>query len=804
LPGWRVALVQTRKALPEVVPPTSARAAGLDRAEAVAVVAQATDGRRGAAAAARPVSPGLVLRGLSEPVIELSEVPVNGRGHDLSAAWDWNPARVLWAWAAGVVASIAPVLLGALSLRRVARGSEPVTDSATLRLARRLAARVGLRRPVRVVRGRGREIPMTWGVFRPVVLLPADSEGWPEGRLATALLHELAHVKRWDCLTQLVSRAACALYWFNPLAWLALARVRAEQEQACDDLALGCGLDRVSYAGHLLAILAGRARGGPRAAVATAMAATSKLGRRLEGILDAGRSRRAPGWRAVGLALAVSSALLLPLAALSPGAGAEVRTGPGADAAPQDAEKPKPGEGAGAAADAGAVGSEVVAKIRELYVKPPDESALRDGVIKGILDALHDPYSAYYDDRKLAELDRNIQGKLTGIGVQLEMKDGLPRVISPMPGSPALKAGLRPGDVIDEVDGKPIRGVELNEVVKRIVGEAGTVVRLKVGHSDGSAEELVVTRGAVTIPSVRGFRYDADGRPDFLLDPGHGIGYVTIGSFGPDTAGELKAALDGLTGRGMKGLILDLRACPGGLMSAAVDTAKLFLSKGTIVTVRGRDGDVKSITAEGAAPAADVPLVVLADGTTSSSAEIVAGSLKGNDRAVVVGSRTLGKGSIQTIVKLKDGGGAIRLTSAYYELPGVGKIDRREGETSWGVDPSDGYYVPVEGKALDDLFRKRRERERVGAPAPAAAGGRVTPESIEADHADPQLAAALKTLIARTTGGAFVRVGLPVAEQAARLKRLEDARKRRQSLLEDLKKVDQELSELGPAPEGRR
>ena len=134
-------------------------------------------------------------------------------------------------------------------------------------------------------------------------------------------------------------------------------------------------------------------------------------------------------------------------------------------------------------------------------------------------------------------------------------------------------------------------------------------------------------------------------------------------------------------------------------------------------------------------------------------------------------------------------------------MPRGEDIDKREGKASWGVDPTDGYYVPVDGKTLDAMTRKRVERERVGGPEPAAAVGvKVTPESIERDQADPQLAAALTTLIARTTRGEFVKVGLPVSEQSARLKRLDEARKRRQSLLDDLKKVDKELNDLSESP----
>src|SRR5262249_11792759 len=142
--------------------------------------------------------------------------------------------------------------------------------------------------------------------------------------------------------------------------------------------------------------------------------------------------------------------------------------------------------------------------------------------------------------------------------------------------------------------------------------------------------------------------------------------------------------------RGMKGLILDLRGCPGGLLSAAVEAVQLFLSKGTIVTIRGRGEAAQSFTAGRPALAADIPLVVLVDGTTASAAEIVAGALKDNDRAILIGSRTVGKGSIQTIVKLNDGG-ALKLTTAYYQLPRGADIDQREGRADWGVDPTDGY-----------------------------------------------------------------------------------------------------------------
>jgi carboxyl-terminal processing protease len=711
-----------------------------------------------------------------------------------------TPSRLLAAWAAGAILSGIPVLLGILSLRRVARGAATATDPAMLELARRLAAQAGVRRPVRLILSPARVIPMTWGLFRPIILLPADAAGWTEGRLTTALLHELAHVRRWDCLTQLAARAACVAYWFNPLAWLALVRVRREQEHAADDFALERGLDPHGYAIHLLAIVTGRSLSWPRAAMATAMAVPSRLERRLHGILDDGRVRRGPARRAVALAASASAVLLLPLASFEP--RSEARIAPYGIALP----KQQPGgDAAKPGADGVSVASELLAKVRELSIKPPDESALRRGAVEGMLGALKDPYSTYFDAQQMADLGRNTTGRIVGIGVQISLTDGRVTVLAPMPDSPAARAGLRPGDFIDAIDGRPTAGISDVEAVRRIVGKEGEVVRIKVTHADGRAEELAITRGVVRIRSVRGYRLAGD-REDFLLDLEHHVGYIGINSFTADTPAALAAALDDLKGRGVKGLILDLRACPGGLLNAATDAVRLFLAKGTIVTIRGRDQADRPIAADGpAAPAADLSLIVLADGTTASAAEIFAGALKDNGRAIVVGSRTFGKGSIQSIVKLKDDGGAVRLTTAYYQLPGGRDIDRRDGKADWGVDPTDGYYVPVDGPALDALTRRRLERGRIGGPAPApgAAPGKVTPESIERDEHDPPLAAALRAMSAWTARGEFARTGLPLSEQAGRLERLEQARRRRRAILDDLKKVEAEIGELDGGAAGR-
>jgi carboxyl-terminal processing protease len=393
-----------------------------------------------------------------------------------------------------------------------------------------------------------------------------------------------------------------------------------------------------------------------------------------------------------------------------------------------------------------------------------------------------------------------MNGKRSGIGVQLAVRDGRVVVVTPLRNSPAHKAGLRPDDALLEVDGKPTGGRELSDVVQQIVGPAGTPVTLKVRRAGGAEVTLEITRGAITVPSVQGFRSGEGDRPEFSLDPVNKIGYVLVLQFGPETAADLKAAVEGLKGQGLKGLILDLRSCPGGLLSAAVDAAGLFLDKGRVVSIRKRDGAETPLGAPGEPVAGDIPLVTLVDESTSSAAEIVAGALKDRGRAVVVGSRTFGKGSVQTIVTLQDGG-AIRLTTAYYTLPGGRNIDKKEGEESWGVDPTDGYYVPTSPAEAEALQKKRQERERLGAAGDALAQpAKVTPEWLAEEQRDSQLAAALRTMIARINTGAFEKVGRPLVELTTRARRLDDARKKRELLLQDLRKVDRELDELNRGP----
>jgi carboxyl-terminal processing protease len=700
-----------------------------------------------------------------------------------------NPSRltwelVPWAWAVGALLALMPAALGLLSLARLAARSTPLTAGPLARLAEDLAARLGIVRPVRLMQGPWRSMPMTWGVLRPVVLLPAGAERWPPARLRVVLLHELSHVRRLDCLALLVAQLARALYWFHPLAWLAVARLQAEQERACDDAVLNAGEAAPDYARHLLALAAGLpAAAALPAPLAPGIGRAARIERRLVGILDGRRDRRPLPALARGLTALAALALLLALAPLSPRPAA-------APAPPPAVVSP-----ASQSADADQKLLDVRARILERYVQSPDVRALDEGAIRGMLEALHDPSSEYFTPDLLALQGRHLRGSFSGIGAQLRLKDGQLTVMTSLEGSPALEAGLGPAAVIREVDGRSVEGLSLHEVVRRIVGPEGSAVRLKVLQPGGREEELSITRRRVRVASVVGFRRGPGGRWDYLLEGEHRVGYLRVTNFLQTTAKEVREAVRGLQGQGLRGLVLDLRFCPGGLIAQAVDVTKLFLAEGTIVSVRGRGAGAHVWKADGKGVLSDFPLVVLVNEHSASAAEVVAGALQENGRAVVVGTRTYGKASVQEFVKLPEGG-ALKLTTAYYYLPGGRNVHRRPGEKSWGVDPNDGYYVPLSSARTEALLERLHRREVLGAAEAGPRPGPVTPEALAERHGDPQLAAALKTLLARIDSGAFVQVGQPTVDLLALLARREAAERKREELLKSLEQVNKELADL--------
>jgi len=300
--------------------------------------------------------------------------------------------------------------------------------------------------------------------------------------------------------------------------------------------------------------------------------------------------------------------------------------------------------------------------VRSGYVDKPDDGKLLTSAINGILSAL-DPHSSYLDAKSYRDMRAATSGEFGGLGMQVNMEDGVLKVISPIDDTPAAKAGILAGDVISQIDGVPIKGVTLSQAVEKMRGAPGTEVRLEITRKDQAAPlNLTLTRQIIKVSPVR------------QQVEGGDVGYVRLTQFNSQAANELKQAIQALAAKippeQLKGYILDLRNNPGGLLDQAVRVAGAFLTSGEIVSVRGRDPDrIQRFTAVPDDLIDGKPLIVLINGSSASASEIVAGALQDRKRATIIGSRTFGKASVQTIIPLGQGNGALRLTTARYYTP---------------------------------------------------------------------------------------------------------------------------------------
>lgn len=321
---------------------------------------------------------------------------------------------------------------------------------------------------------------------------------------------------------------------------------------------------------------------------------------------------------------------------------------------------------------------EVLRHIEKSYVEPQDPQELIRGAIKGMVDTL-DPHSTFLSKEERKELMIQTRGKFSGIGVEITIKEGILTVVSPIEGTPAYKAGMKAGDKIIKIDGEHTKDITLMEAVKKIRGPKGSEVQLTVmREGEDKRLEMTITRDIIPLKSVRHEILPSD------------IGYVRISSFQSQTAKDLSSTLENLEeGHGLKGMILDLRNNPGGLLSQAVKVSDLFLDSGVIVSTKARDSsqDIRATAHKNENPR-DYPIVVLVNGGSASASEIVAGALQDNNKALILGTRTFGKGSVQTIVPLSDGSG-LRLTTARYYTPDGSSIHSK------GIIPDiEVHYVP--------------------------------------------------------------------------------------------------------------
>jgi carboxyl-terminal processing protease len=304
--------------------------------------------------------------------------------------------------------------------------------------------------------------------------------------------------------------------------------------------------------------------------------------------------------------------------------------------------------------------SEVFAKVKNDYVESIDDRELIENAIRGMLEGL-DPHSAYLDKEHYEDLQEGTSGEFGGLGIEVGMEDGFVRVISPIDDTPAKRAGIEAGDLIIKLDEKSVKGMALNDAVKLMRGKPGSdIIITVVREGEDKPIEITITRAVITVKSVRGK----------TLEPG--FGYIRISNFQTHTAEDLRKSLEKLkkeNDNGLSGLILDLRNNPGGILNAAVGVSDLFLDNGLIVYTEGRIKDSKlTFTAKPTDMLKDAPIIVLVNGGSASASEIVAGALQDHDRAIIMGERTFGKGSVQTILPMNDEA-ALKLTTARYFTP---------------------------------------------------------------------------------------------------------------------------------------
>ena len=376
--------------------------------------------------------------------------------------------------------------------------------------------------------------------------------------------------------------------------------------------------------------------------------------------------------------------------------------------------------------------------VREAYVEPVDDATLMQAAIRGLLHDL-DPHSAYLEHEASENLAERTRGAYEGIGVEIvRQPDDTLKVIAPIDGTPAARAGIKPGDVIVAVDGKPLEGSSPDDDLLR--GPPGSEVVLTVVREDlDEPLDIPVVRDTIRVASVRGR----------LLEPGYG--YVRISMFQADTGADFAAELDRLSteaGGALEGLVIDVRSNPGGLLTTAVQVADELLDKGTIVTTRGRLAiSDTAFTATSGDRLDGAPVVVLVDAGSASAAEVLAGALRDNDRARVVGSRTFGKGSVQTALPL-DNGDTVKLTTARYYTPDGTSIQ------ALGIQPD--VVLQPEGEAGEAVARITEARLPGHLDAEAEAAAALEPGDVLEGQAPIDAALAeLKRMgaVAQVAGG---------------------------------------------------
>ena len=443
------------------------------------------------------------------------------------------------------------------------------------------------------------------------------------------------------------------------------------------------------------------------------------------------------------------------------------------------------------------------------YVEEPDSNDLIEGGVKGMIEALGDPYTTYMTAEEFEDFNKHVSGSFSGIGaeVQIDATEKRLQIVSPLEDSPAWEAGVQSGDIVMTIDGEDTYEMKIIEAVKKLTGEEGTDVTITVRHEGGETQEITITRARIKVDSVKSFATDRDGLDRYWIDPEAKIAYLRLTQFNENSVQEVGDTLRELVDAGLTGLVFDMRFNPGGLLDAAEAISDMFLPAGeTIVSVKGRAVRENVFTStDNTVVPADVAVVVLANEASASAAEIVSGALSENGRSLLVGTRTFGKGSVQQLKVLDKNLGALKITNAYYYLPSGRNIHRRpilgedeDVKKDWGVDPTEGDYVPMAREEVLAMLEARRDRDVIKLVAEAAASGIIDPAWVNENLKDPQLAAALTAIKGKLETGEFPQVGQNNAESVIAEQERANLLLAKQALTEQLAAVEEELAGLQP------
>ena len=367
--------------------------------------------------------------------------------------------------------------------------------------------------------------------------------------------------------------------------------------------------------------------------------------------------------------------------------------------------------------------SEVFDMVKKNYVEEVDSSALMQGAINGMIKSL-DPHSTYMTPELYKELEVETQGRFGGIGIEITLLKDVLTVVSPIEDTPAFTAGVKSGDQIIKIDGKSTKDISIMEAVKKLRGPENTKVTITIFRDNmAKPKDFVLTRAIIQVKSVKAKTFDDN------------IGYIRISSFHERTADDVRKALRDIDKkvRPMKGLVLDLRNDPGGLLIQAIEVSDMFLKAGVIVSTRGRTKTMETkAIAKNDSNEITCPIVVLVNEGTASAAEIVAGALQDNGRALIIGTKTFGKASVQTVIPLDDGS-ALKLTTARYYTP-KGRSIQAEGIKP---DLIVKYVRPSEDTDNNYWEDRLREKDLKGHIKPAKEDGTKLDEAVEKDIKDP-------------------------------------------------------------------